>query len=419
MRDEFSIRYGYDIYENLHYLFAGTNNKAQKIRLDYNSLLSDLYYEAYFKQIGDYCENKKVHFSGHLLLEENILHHGIYEGNVFRLIGKMGIPGIDMLTTIPEEVLKCAQTPKLISSSAKWHKKQNVMTEASGHMTGAAKMPIDLQMMIGSCATQFALGVNTFTSYYSDTVITDEENRIFNTFVARLCSMFDGGSEEISTAIYYPIESVWVSIKGSDKQLDQREYGIGALKLEESWRGIIYELLNNQVEFDCLDANAIAESGSTYSHIVLPRILSLPDVLYNMLDTLAKDGAKILFHEASEMVKEEIEKLSTGENVMIVDKIEEIARIIKNSTSKDIEIDSGRGVVVKSRNNVNIGFDKVVLLVNTNRNKAEVTIKLNKECDLKIYNPLENSFEKCDGQTINFLLDGYQSTILCINWKGN
>jgi hypothetical protein len=419
VRDEFFTKYGYDIYDNLHYLFAGTNNKAQKIRLDYNSLLSDLYYEAYFKQIGDYCENNNVHFSGHLLLEENILHHGIYEGNVFRLIGKMGIPGIDMLTTIPEEVLKWAQTPKLISSSAKWHKKQHVMTEASGHMQGAANKPIDLQMMIGSCATQFALGVDTFTSYYNDNVITDEENRIFNTFVARLCNMFDGGSEEISTAIYYPIESVWVSTKGSDNQLDQREYGIGALKLEESWRGIIYELLNHQVEFDCLDANAVTESGITYSHIVVPRILSIPDFLYDRLDNLAKDGVTIIFHETSEMVKEKIEKLSTESNVMIVDKIEDIARTIKDNTSKDIEIDSNRGVVVKSKNNVKIGFDRVVFFVNTNKDKTNVTVDINKECELKIYDPLENTFVNYDSQTVNFLLGGYQSKILCIDWKGN
>ena len=75
-------------------------------------------------------------------------------------------------------------------------------------------------------------------------------------------------------------------------------------------------------------------------------------------------------------------------------------------------------VVVKSKNNVRLGLTGL-FFVNTNKDKTNVTVDINKECELKIYDPLENTFVNYDSQTVNFLLGGYQSKILCIDWKGN
>ena len=425
VREEFISKFNYDIYENLHYLFAGTNAKAQQVREDYLSLMSDLYNEAFFKQLGEYCEEYNIHFSGHTLLEENILHHAIYEGNLFRLIGNMGIPGIDMLTTIPDEIVDSAATPKLISSSAKWHNRKQVMTETSGHNQSARNISYGFKEMIASLATQFALGVDVFTSYYSDTSISDEENREFNTFAARLGEMFNGGSSNISTAVYYPIESAWIATKGSDKQLYEREYSLGAINLENSWQGIIKELLRNQIEFDCLDADAIIDgtkegvltspSKETYRTLVIPRVLRMPQRLYDTLLNLAKTGTSIIFHSCSDLVKDNIEALTRYENVRVIESLEEIAKLVNDNSINDWQINSDRSIIIKSANQVKLGFKKVILMVNTSQDQSKAQVRIENADSLALYDPHLNSFTKFNDTNVDVSIEGYKCKIICID----
>ena len=47
----------------------------------------------------------QVASSGHSLWEEELMHHVPLEGNGLKVLGRMDIPGLDMLTSDPEAVI--------------------------------------------------------------------------------------------------------------------------------------------------------------------------------------------------------------------------------------------------------------------------------------------------------------------------
>ena len=68
-------------------------------------------------------------------------------------------------TNLPNAVLKDAFTPKLVSSIAHAYGRPHVMSEVSAHAQGGKVTPMQ---MYASMSLQYALGVDTFTSYYSE-----------------------------------------------------------------------------------------------------------------------------------------------------------------------------------------------------------------------------------------------------------
>lgn len=441
--DVFMDRYGYDLMASLHYLFSGTTAQACLTRYHFYNLLSDLYEEAFFKQIGDFCTEHKIEFSGHLLLEEQILHHAIYEGNFFKLLSHMGIPGIDMLTTIPKNVLQQAATPKLVSSIARWYGKPHVMTETSGHMQTSAGAPFGLKEMLGSIGIQYVLGVDIFTSYYDDFAITPEENKIFCEYTGRIGEMMDGGEHFTRIAVYYPIESAWLGTKGSDKQLGEREYGKGLIDCQNSWLSIIDILLKSQLDFDCIDNSALLSgasrgldsvmgpSGVKYDILIIPKVVTLSYETICILKTLARNGVKMVFDGILHLVstndsniEQELHSLLVTQNVFNVASCTQIPNIVRSLITPDVYISTHNSdILYAAKTNTSFGFTRAYLFVNTSNDAVEtdVFITSNQANSIKIFNPFDATIDvppielSVDGKLIVKLrLDGYMGKIIGI-----
>ena len=310
--NEYFARYGKDLRFDLHYLFGGDTTEAKNVRYKYNELISDLLEASYFGQIGDYCKSVGIHFSGHVLLEESLLHHSVFEGNLFQFMTHMGIPGIDMLTTIPRNILNQATTVKVVASSGAWHGKKHVMSESSGHVEGANGIKFGPAEIVGSICTQFALGVDTIASYYGHGSYTKEENATFCNASGRLCKFFEGGESTTDVLLYYPIDSMWSENIGSDKDLGQREYTAAALATNSSWEKLVNSLILADYQYDCVDFKALLDSesddsgfivnpitGHKYSVLVIPKVVSLTKVLLHKLANFAANGVKIIFEDLS------------------------------------------------------------------------------------------------------------------------
>ena len=308
---EYKKRYDEDLLFNLHYLFGGDSLTARNVRYKYNEMISDLFENSYFKQIGDYCKSVGIHFSGHVLLEESLLHHSVFEGNLFRFMTHMGIPGIDMLTTIPRNILNQATTVKIVSSSGAWYGKDHVMSESSGHVEGAYGIKYGIDEIIGSVCTQFALGVDTIASYYNHSLYSKEENSVFCETSGRLCDFFKGGKSTTDVLLYYPIDSMWSENIGSDKDLGLREYTLSAHATNNSWEALVKNLILSDYQYDCVDFKALLESesddgfvvnpitGHKYSVLVIPKVVSLTKEVLYKLEAFAKNGIKIIFEDIS------------------------------------------------------------------------------------------------------------------------
>ena len=194
---------GMSFRKNLIYLFYGRCEHAKKVRYYFHKTTSDLFEQSYYQQISDYCARNNTRFSGHVLLEDDIRHHVIFEGNLFSLIRHMHIPGIDMLHSLPELVRRDMFTPKLISSIAHAYKRPHVMSEVSAHAQGNK---VTVEQMYASVALQYAFGVDIFTSYYPETLFEKETYERHNRALGKIGDMMTG-KHVADVLLYYPIET--------------------------------------------------------------------------------------------------------------------------------------------------------------------------------------------------------------------
>ncbi len=298
VENQFSARYSYPLAPSLVYLFFGESENAKKVRYDYYRLLSDLYEQSYFAQLSNWCDAHGLPFSGHILLEDDIRHHVVFEGNFFSLLRHMHIPGIDMLHSIPTLVHRDAFTPKLVSSIAHAYGRPHVMSEVSAHAQGGKVTPMQ---MYASMSLQSALGVDIFTSYYSEQQAEPALYKQINQALGRADQLMQG-RHQANVMLYYPIETFQMHHKGSD--ISYGSYCTEENVCAEGLRSIFYGLLDRQIDFDFTDCEYLEkcqmENGAlttpqakSYSVLILPP-MELTDRLAAILQRFADQGLTIL-----------------------------------------------------------------------------------------------------------------------------
>ena len=298
VENQYAARYGHPLAYNLVYLFFGEDEHAKKARHDYYSLLSDLYEQSYFAQLSNWCSAHGLPFSGHILLEDDIRHHVMFEGNFFSLLRHMHVPGIDMLHSIPMKVLSDAFTPKLVSSIAHAYNRPHVMSEVSAHAQGGNVTPMQ---MYASMSLQYALGVDIFTSYYSEQQAEPALYKQINESLGRIDALMSGW-HHADVMLYYPIETFQMHHKGSD--LSYGTFCAEENACAEGLRGLMYALMDRQIDFDFADCDLLERCtvedgklytpvGKTYSSLVLPP-MELTPRLAAILQSFADKGLAIL-----------------------------------------------------------------------------------------------------------------------------
>ncbi len=291
----YASRYGRDLMPDLVHIFLGDTAVSKSVRSDYYTLLSDLYEEAFFAQISDWCARHEISFSGHLLLEDDIRYHTVFEGNFFSLLRHMHFPGIDMLQSIPSMLCHSdyAFTPKLVSSIARAYNRPHVMSEVSAHAQGG-KVTYD-QMYASLCA-QYALGVDIFTYYYGERFMDPETYTKYNHALGRIDAIM-AGRTVADALLYYPIETFRMHHRPSDAQYGSYTEAENACK--SNLMAIQNTLLDNQIDFDYADYDVLsrmtvetdgtllAPNGYRYSTLILPPMEYTPAMANLLSDTAA------------------------------------------------------------------------------------------------------------------------------------
>lgn len=299
--DEFIALNGYSPLNKLIYCFAGDSGEARNFRLDFYKTTSYLIETNYFKQIGEWCAEHKLNFSGHVLLEDELLYHPTFEGNYFDLLRHMHYPGIDMLHSLSDWIYdRFMFTPKLISSVAIANGRKHVMDEVSMHTQTALKMEVTPKDMYSSVALQYVLGADVFTYYYNMDFMPKNEYRAYNTALGRIDKLCEG--ETVSDLLtYYPIETVQMHHKGAEDHA-----GVYSEEETECWKSVkelTIQFANNQVSYDYIDFNLLSKckivdgkivtnNGRVYNGIVFPA-MEYTEKLKALLEKFAKDGAKL------------------------------------------------------------------------------------------------------------------------------
>ncbi|MCL2157806.1 MAG: hypothetical protein FWH48_00190 [Oscillospiraceae bacterium] len=376
---------GYELLPRLLYVFGGNSARAADIREDYHNAASKFYEEAFFAQIQKFCQEVKLPFSGHALMEEAIALHPPFEGNFFELLKHMEYPGIDMLTTIPEKIMHQAQTPRLVDSIAAINGRAHVMSEVSSHVEGGKQT---YEQMMGSCVLQYALGVDTFTSYYGENALEEGDYFKWNDTLGKIAALANGGRRNSNILLYYPIESINRNYVPQHTEQSKKLYDFSFAEKNSAtndfWASLSRSLLLNQLDYYMADYasisaspiedGAIKLSGNEFRYLVLPPC-DINEKLLDLISRLEKENIAV-FALSDPRFADETKKLQGRKNVTICETEKELIEALIKTEAADVCIDSFGNrpeVVCMKKTNHN---GEIYLFVNTKNEKVKARLEL-------------------------------------------
>lgn len=137
-REEYQARYGEDIFKHLEELFLAKGD-YKTTRVKFWKMVTELFSEAYMKQIYDWCRERGMKLTGHLLMEENLYSQLFCSGACMPHYEYMDIPGMDWLGRNIRDNL----TARQVSSVAEQLGKESVLSETfalCGHNVSFAEL---------------------------------------------------------------------------------------------------------------------------------------------------------------------------------------------------------------------------------------------------------------------------------------
>ncbi|MFV0399904.1 MAG: hypothetical protein ACK5LX_04695 [Oscillospiraceae bacterium] len=412
----FRERYGYDLEPLLPLLFGGRSDRACQVRLDYYNLLSQLYDEAFFLPIRQFCAENGLASSGHLLHEENIYWHPENEGSFFHHMRNMDFPGIDILTSSANEIVEGMFCPKVVGSAARQYGKHHVMSESSDFSQRQEGGQAGLTEMKSAIATQYAFGVDTITSYYRGDALPVKEYREFTDFVGRMGALLEGGKAAVPIAAYYPIETASMFAFPSDRDFARRDYDPEQLRCNTSLTEGMKSLLRAQIDVDLVDDDWVASAeitprssckmgdGSEFSALYIPYAVTLPAAVMMRLLVLLDKGFPVVLHAADRFVPAKegdggealYQKLLAHPGVTVIQSHEALTPLAKEKGWRDITLNPSNRQVIALR--CRKKGEDILLFVNT-AEKGDAVDCLAAVSNTRLQQPLWSAVERWDPNT--------------------
>ena len=403
--------------KNIIYLFCGDDKKARKVRYQFHRTTSYLYEKSVFEQLSVWCGRNGFNFSGHILLEDDIRHHVIFEGNFFSLLRHMHIPGIDMLHSIPSIVREEMFTPKLVSSIAHGYNRPHVMSEVSAHAQGGN---VTMDQMYASLCLQYEFGVDVFTSYYSEGMASRDDYKKYNAALGRIDKIMSGGAHRADVLLYYPIETFMMHRKPASTNAFS-EFTAEENACKEGLYSIMNELADAQVDFDFADFELLksldikngkiyGKNGEIYKYLILPP-MELTDDTAGFFGVLESKGVKICVMRDGcfpELNSADFgRKFSTSAAlVMSFDRAEQNFAVNLDAPH--------RGLAFLCRGNTGNSY----MFTNSNDTPMDVDLEIHGIENPMLYSPLEDARVECvfkktsSGYTTRFGLREYETLMI-------
>jgi hypothetical protein len=303
----FRDRYGRELMPLRRSLFTGSAPPDRQVRRQFWSLIAELVAQRYFGAIQTWCAGHHIASSGHTLWEEQLLHHVPLEGNALKALGRMDVPGLDMLTSDPEQVVRDGwMTAALPASAAALHGRRRVMTEISDFSeVYNGRGPATLQDMEATAAWQAAWGVTDFNLYYSPARHPVEKYRAYCDYVGRLNAILKPATMAPQVLLYYPIYDLWAEYLPVAEPLQLRSQSRRAQQIVNSFMRLGQLLQQSQITFMLTDHENLSAAvirgdgkmvinGHAFDAIILPDGVELPADAANVVAQFRQRQGAIL-----------------------------------------------------------------------------------------------------------------------------
>ncbi len=308
----FRERNGYDLKRNLPKLFFDCGGDTEQVRYDFWSTLTDQYEKSYFKQIGDWCEDHDVIFTGHLLYEESLRLHARVDGNLFKHLRQFDMTGVDHLyPRIGTRDMENEHVALKIASSAAH---QNGSVRLVSESMGGSYWDCTMERMKWIGDWEYVLGVNQFIPHGFHYTVEGERKRDwppsmfyqftwweqytqFNEYMTRMGYTLSGGDHVAKLAILYPMNSIWANY------VPEKRDKIGST-IENDFNYMTDRLLRLHIDFDYLDEDVLCDEcriedgklciqGEKYEMLLLPPCTHIKAKTLYKLEQFVQAGGKL------------------------------------------------------------------------------------------------------------------------------
>jgi len=359
--EEFRRRRGYDLMARLPELFS-SHPGFFKTRHDYWRTVTELFAEAYCKQLGEWCGRNKLQLTGHMLCEQEFDQEIRVGGAVMPSLEYMQRPGIDILAEQIRETLTCKQA----SSVAHQMGRPRTLSETYG--TSGWQMSFEGQKWSGDWQT--VLGINTRCHHLTPYSLRGMRKRdypptffyhqpwwkyfpVIEDYFARACFFTTIGEPVREVLLLHTISTAW-----GDAPDDQtrRRHGEHLAEMAE-------HLLALHYDFDLGDEVIMSRHGSVsgrqlvvgqagYRLVVIPESETIFATTAELLRKFLAAGGKVIAVRRRPTRIEgkparELEGLFAHENVtLIAPKRDELEDALRAALPRRVSIraDGGREV---------------------------------------------------------------------------
>ncbi len=301
MAAEFRRRRGYDLMARLPELFSA-HQRFAKTRHDFWRTVTELFAEAYCKQLGQWCEKNGLELTGHMLCEQEFEGAIPVGGAAMPSLAYMQRPGIDILTEQTRETLTCKQA----SSIAHQFGRKRTLSETYG--TSGWHFTFEAQKWSGDW--QVALGINTRCQHLTPYSLRGMRKRdypptffyhqpwwqyfpVVEDYFARACLFTTVGTPVRDVLLLHNISSGWAAAPE-----DRKPWGDRLNRLAE-------DLLALHYDFDLGDELVMAQHGSvkgrrlvigkaSYKLVVVPECTTLLGSTVDLLWRFCAAGGKVI-----------------------------------------------------------------------------------------------------------------------------
>ena len=355
--ETFKAAYGFDIVDRLPEIFFKCKDESDMTpRYYYFRHLAERFAEAFLDNLGNWCEENNIMFTGHLMQEDNLIYIINRCFDPMRLYKNMQLPGIDVLFD-----RRLFVTAKQCESVVRQMGKVGMLSE----MYGVTGWDYDFRGHKSQGDWQACLGVTVRVPHLAWQTMKGEgkrdypasifyqspwykEYKIIEDHYARVNTALTRGKAVSGVAVLHPIESFYL------RYASEAETSIDYNELNEQFLELCNWLLLGSVNFDYIAESLMEElcknptcplkvGEMEYDTVILDNCENLRPYTIKALKAFAKAGGKLIISGRAPYMSEA--KLSDEASALLSD-----ALVIPHTKSAVLKsVDDSRNVVIKHR----------------------------------------------------------------------
>lgn len=301
---EYNEKYGENIHEHLEELFCEIGD-YKNTRVKFWKMVTDLFSSAFMKQIYDWCDERGLKLTGHLVCEDSLQSQLDSNGAAMAHYEYFHIPGMDWLGRNISDVL----TPQQVSSVAEQMGKEAVLSETfalCGHNVSFAELK-------GIYEWQMVKGINLLCPHLEGYSIRGMRKRDYPPAMycqqpwwseydklvdalSREGMLLCEGEKRVDVLILHPQTTAWsLYDRGANKGLSEVNARFLGLLRELERKHIVYHLGDETVlerHGKVVDGKLVVGT-QTYSTVITEACEILLPSTENLISEYKNQGGKI------------------------------------------------------------------------------------------------------------------------------